>query len=75
MPPQREKSPHKEPKTCPLRKDTQPGPTASLGQDTGLSAVAHLDVRVLGARGHELAVRVEVQAADVGFVSHECAEN
>lgn len=67
--------PHTEPKAHPLGPDTQPGPTASPAGDVGLSAGSHLDVRVLRPRGYKLAIWVEIQAADVGFVSHERAKN
>ena len=54
---------------------TVPVPLLGPAGEPGCRVVAHLDVRVLGTRGHKLAIRVEIQAADVGFVSHECAKD
>lgn len=53
----------------------QLGPPGSLVGNAGLRVRPHLDVCVLGTRGYELAIWVEIQAADVGFVSHEGAKN
>lgn len=51
-------------------------PPYPVSEDTAFPPdVPELDVCVLGTRGYELAIRVKIQAADVGFVSHECAKN
>lgn len=63
---------HKELRSPPQAGHAGPLPAAG---DPGLRVASHLDVSVLGTRGHKLAVGVEVQAADVGFVSHERAKN
>ena len=65
-----------EPKPTPSGGTQQPGSTGGpvLGEP-GCRVVSHLDVCVLGTRGYKLAIWVEIQAADVGFVSHKCAKD
>lgn len=77
MLPHRGKMSPEEPKPAPPPETGHTIPVPLLGPvgEPGCRVVAHLDVCVLGTRGHKLAIRVEIQAADVGFVSHKCAKD